>query len=76
MKRIELTKREKKVLRLLRAGNAGALSEFDAPSLATLQSKGLVQSAFTEGHGVDDARLTSMGKEYISDNPRLLNPIN
>lgn len=76
MERIKLTKREKRVLRLLLAGNPEALSDFDAPSLATLQSKGLVQSALTKEHCVDDARLTTMGKEYISDNPHLLNPIN
>ena len=76
MERIKLTSREKKVMRLLQAGNVDALSEFDAPALVSLQAKGLARVAWADGDVIDDARLTTMGKEYIGENPKLCNPVN
>ncbi len=76
MERIKLTQREKRIMRLLLGNNAGALSEFDAPSVKHLAELGLVMRAGVEGGSFDDARLTNMGKEYFNDNPRLRNPVN
>ncbi len=76
MERIKLTKREKRVLRTLSRQGFDALSEFDATSVRSLDNHGLVQGAYIEGGGVEDARLTNYGKEYLADNPRLRNPIN
>jgi len=75
MERIKLTQREKRIMRLLLADNSEALSDFDAPSIAHLATIGLVNRAGVEGGGFDDACLTTMGKEYFNDNPRLANPI-
>ncbi|MBR1803822.1 MAG: hypothetical protein IJ775_02815 [Muribaculaceae bacterium] len=76
MERIKLTKREKRIMRLLHAGNSEALSDFDAPSIAHLATIGLANRAGVEGGGFDDACLSTMGKEYFDVNPRLRNPIN
>ena len=76
MERIKLTKREKRVLRTLSRQGFNALSEFDATAVRSLDNHGLVQGAYIEGGGVEDARLTNYGKEYLADNPRLRNPIN
>lgn len=75
MERIKLTNREKRVLRLLRDGCGEALSEFDAPSVARLNDLGLVMRSGIEDGGFEDARLTTMGKEYLNDNPHLRNPV-
>ena len=75
MERIRLTKREKRVLRTLSQQGFDALSEFDAAAIRSLDNQGLVRGAYIEGCGVEDARLTNYGKEYIADNPRLRNPI-
>lgn len=76
MGRIRLTKREKRVLRTLSQQGFDALSEFDASAIRSLDNQGLVRSAYVEGGGVEDARLTNYGKEYIADNPKLRNPVN
>ena len=76
MERIKLTKREKQVLRILSRQDFDALSEFDAIAIRNLDNLGLVQGAYVEGGGVEGGRLTTMGKEYLRDNPRLRNPVN
>lgn len=76
MERIRLTKREKRVLRTLSQQGFDALSEFDAAAIRSLDNQGLVRGAYVEGGGVEDARLTNYGKEYIANNPRLRNPVN
>lgn len=76
MERIKLSKREKQVLRTLRNQGFDALSEFDSAAVRSLDNKGLVRGAYVEGGGVEAARLTTMGKEYLRDNPHLFNPIN
>ena len=75
MERIKLTKREKRVLRALSRQGFDALSEFDATAVRSLEHHGLVRGAYIEGGGVEDARLTTMGKEYLADNPKLRNPV-
>ena len=52
-----------------------ALSEFDASAVRSLSERGFVKAAFTEGGGVEDAKLTTKGKEYLRDNPSLRNPV-
>lgn len=75
MDRIKLTKREKHVLRALSSNNANALCEFDIPAINRLMTLGLVRAAFIEGHRLEAAELTTMGKQYLYDNPHLRNPI-
>ena len=75
MERIKLTKREKRVLRTLSQQGFYALSGFDAIAIRSLEDNGLVKGAYLEGGGVDDAKLTNMGKVYLMDNPKLRNPI-
>ena len=76
MERIKLSRREKQAFRILSKQGFDALSEFDHPALGSLERMGLVQTARIEGVGIEAARLTTMGKEYLRDNPRLFNPIN
>lgn len=76
MERIKLTKREKRVLRLLSSNRFDMLSTLDYPALRVLHDAGFVRVAFIEGGVPEAARLTDFGKEYIADNPRLRNPIN
>ena len=75
MERIKLTKREKAVLRILSKQGYEALSEFDASAVRSLSELGFVKAAFTEGGGVEDAKLSTMGKEYLRVFPSLRNPI-
>ena len=75
MERIKLSKGEKRVLRTLSGLGYDALGEFDTAAIRSLDRHGLVQGAYIEGHGVEDARLTTMGKAYLMDNPKLRNPI-
>lgn len=75
MERIKLTKREKAVMRILSKKGYEALSEFDASAVRSLSELGFVKAAFTEGGGVEDAKLTTKGKEYLRDYPSLRNPV-
>ena len=74
MERIKLTKREKAVLRILSRQGYEALSEFDASAVRFLSERGFVKAAFTEGGGVEYAKLSTMGREYLRDYPHLRNP--
>lgn len=76
MEAIKLSKREKHVLRTLGCKSVEGLSDFDVPAVDRLVSLGFVRAAFVEGHRLEAADLTTMGKEYIYDNPRLQNPVN
>ena len=75
MERIRLSKREKAVLRILSKQGYEALSEFDASAVRSLSELGFVKAAFTEGGSVEDAKLTTKGKEYLRDYPSLRNPV-
>ena len=75
MERIKLTKREKAVLRILSQQGFEALSEFDASDVRELSERGFVKAAFTEGGVIEDAKLTTKGKEYLRDYPSLRNPV-
>jgi len=75
MDTIKLSKREKYVLRTLNEKGHDALCEFDIPAINRLMTLGLVRAAFIEGHRLEAAELTTMGKQYLYDNPYLRNPI-
>jgi len=75
MERIKLTKRKKAVMRILSKQGYEALSEFDASAVRSLSELGFVKAAFTEGGGVEDAKLSTIGKEYLREFPRLRNPV-
>ncbi len=76
MERIKLSKREKQVLRILCQQGYDGLSEFDDAAVRSLDALGLVKGAYLESGGVEDAKLTTMGKEYLRGNPHLYNPVN
>ena len=67
--------REKVVLRILSNQGYEALSEFDASAVRSLSGLGFVKAAFTEGGGVEDAKLSTMSKEYLREFPSLRNPV-
>ena len=79
MERIRLTSNEKRLLRYLTYG--GDIYGFDMESnmmrnaAKGLRRKELVNVAFVEGGKVEDIRLTEDGKNYISEYPYLINPI-
>ena len=79
MERIKLSKDEKKVL-LLVASGGDCPDSFPAHVFArcvrTLELRGLVKGAYVEGGGVEAARLTSDGRVFLAENPKLRNPIN
>lgn len=80
MKRIKLTKEEKKTLRIVDKFNGKCPCGFPLHvynlSVRSLERKGLVKAAYLEGGAVEDARTTDEGKHYLCDNPNLRNPIN
>lgn len=79
MKRIKLTKEEKKVLLLISTG-CDCPDSFSAHiftgCVRSLERKGLVKGAYVEGGGVEAAWLTSDGRVFLAENPKLRNPIN
>ncbi len=80
MKRIYLSKYEKKVLRLVEKGVGKCPDNFPkhlfSPCTRSLKRKGLVCGAYVEGGEVVDSKLTDDGKMYFAENPHLYNPIN
>lgn len=78
MERIKLTKDEKTVLRFLynRCGCPDIYPRHIFVScVESLERHGLAKGAWTEWHNLEDARITPYGKNYISMNPNLRNPI-
>ncbi len=79
MKRIQLTKCEKQVLRSVATGkecpNTYPRSTYIA-GLAGLEREMLVAVARDDGRAVADTRLTDYGRQYIAENPGLHNPVN
>lgn len=79
MERIKLTKEEKKVLLLISTGG-DCPDSFPAHiftgCVRSLERKGLVKGAYVEGGGVEAARLTSDGRVFLAENPKLRNSIN
>ena len=63
------------MLRNLSKQGFEALSEFDAAAMLSLDRQDLVQGAYIEGGGVEGARLTTMGKEYLAGKPRQHSPV-
>ncbi len=78
MERIKLSKNEKKVLLLVSSGQ-DCPDSFPAHVFAgcvrTLEIKGLIKGAYVEGGGVEAARLTSYGRTFLAENPKLRNPL-
>ena len=78
MEGIKLSKDEKKVL-LLVASGGDCPDSFPAHVFAgcvrSLERKGLVKGAYIEGDGVEAARLTSYGRSFLAENPKLKNPL-
>lgn len=72
---IVLSKREKEVLLAISAGESLPYSEsISRAVIRSLEDKGLVQDLNTkDGAG---GLLTPEGRLYLTDNPKLLNPIN
>lgn len=62
-------------MRILSKQGYEALSEFDSSAVRSLSERGFVKAAFTEGEGVEDAKLSTMGKEYLREFPSLRNPV-
>lgn len=79
MKRIELSKEEKQVIRELRRGNSNIPNGMDnftySDAVSSLKEKRLV-NAMLNYEEVIDVELTAKGYAYTNANPRLLNPIN
>lgn len=79
MERVRLNKAEKTVLRMVANGIDHALAYYPEhkynTAAHTLSCKGLVNAAFVEGGGVEAIRLTDYGRQYLSENPMLRNPI-
>ena len=80
MERIALNRNEKKVLRMVESGITECPPEFPRHTfhlcVHSLERKGLVKGAYVEGGNVECCQMTSYGKTYIAENPRLCNPIN
>lgn len=78
MERIRLSKQEKTVLRML-ANGCGCPDTYPrhifVAAVGSLEKKGLAQGAWTEGHTLEDARITRQGLAYLSQNPALRNPV-
>lgn len=79
MKRIELSKEEKQVIRELRRGNSNIPNGMDnftySDAVSSLKEKRLV-NAMLNYEDVLDVELTAKGYAYTNANPRLRNPIN
>ena len=75
MERIKLTKRGKRVLRLLRDDRFDLLTEMDYPALHELYDSGFARVAYIEGGIPETAQLTTFAKNYLAENPKLRNPI-
>ena len=80
MERIHLNKDEKTVLRMIAGGITVCPAEYPQHKfrlcIRSLERKGLVKGYYVEGGGVEECRLTSEGKIYLSENPYLNNPVN
>lgn len=77
MKRIYLTKEEKKILRYLGNGGNLKLSKYEEyVATRSLEKKEFVKGAYIEGLEVEAIRLLPYGKVYISKYPLLRNPLN
>lgn len=80
MERINLSKNEKVVLRLIASKQRCCPAEYPlhkfAIAVRLLESKGLVKVMRQEGGEIVDTRLTEQGVVYMAENPRLINSIN
>lgn len=78
MERIYLTKNEKRVIRLV--ANKQERPEtypehIYIGSILSLERKGFITGAYSEGGKVIDVRMSPFGRAYLFDNPNLRNPL-
>lgn len=77
--RIHLTRHEREFYHRLNRYGGECIEDYPVHEVAhvvrSLEQKGLVRGAYTEGGGVEGVRLTAAGRSYIRGNPRLLNPV-
>ncbi|MCM1293211.1 MAG: hypothetical protein NC111_04955 [Bacteroides sp.] len=78
MERMKLTVTEKRCLKLLSKHGIDALDTMAKSqvcrALRTLEDKSLINVAWIEGDDFEDACITSNGKAYLIENPKLRNP--
>ena len=75
MDKKQLSKKQKRVLRLLRDNRFDLLTEMDYPALNELRESGLARVAYIEDGIPEAAQLTTYGKNYLAENPKLRNPV-
>lgn len=79
MDRIKLTRTEKAVLRMVDSGQGACPATYPRHAfnlaVASLERKGLLRGAYKEGGDVVDSRISSLGRQYLSENPNLRNPL-
>ena len=75
MEKKQLSKQQKRVLRLLRDNRFDLLTEMDYPALHELYDSGFARVAYIERGIPEAAQLTTFGKNYLAENPKLRNPV-
>lgn len=81
MQRINLSKQEKEVLRIVESCGANCPSTYPSHVFNTcvhsLKKKGLVDASFVRGGNVVwTAKVSVCGRQYLIENPNLHNPVN
>ena len=78
MEETKLSKNEKTVLLLVASGRPcpdSSPKHVFCGCVRSLERKGLVKGAYVEGGEVEVARLTSEGRSFLAENPKLKNPL-
>ena len=79
MKRIRLSKDEKRVLRLIAAGQCTCPAAFPRhvfnAVVRSLDHIGFVRAMYAEGGEVVEVKPTPEARQYLAENPALRNPV-
>lgn len=79
MERIRLSKDEKRVLRMVVAGQCACPASFPRHTfnvvVRSLDHIGLVRAMYAEGGEVVEVKPTPEARQYLAMNPRLRNPV-
>lgn len=78
MERIKLSKSEKKSFYIVcnnQINESVLSSEYFVDAIQVLEDKSLVKGFWIEGHSLEAVRVTSKGKRYLHENPKLRNPV-
>lgn len=79
MGRVRLSKDERRVLRMVAAGQCACPAAFPRhafnAAVRSLERAGLVRAAYAEGGEVVEVKLTSEARQYLAENPGLRNPV-